>query len=489
MRSIRNSPGAVVLKDHMKDPAVNPPKSLSDILKRMRKSTPELVWSYDRLAQFGQHCDYFFAFTVWNDALYSLNTRDLTLSLDGIGQPGFHDDQIILTRYEKTGAGYEIAEQRDLGFGGDPRVVSDGQRAFALILGTHFSFSRVYLYDFSTDRRLPILVEDPDFEFGKNWQPFLKNGELFVVHQLSPIRILKVDTDTGLATQIAERDLDFKLTASYQPFPLFRGGANAIALGDDIVGLGRTTANRVHHTPFFWSLDDDLHIDILFTELFQIFVELGYGIIDPTSFFIHNDDLYVGLACSERNWAHTQILSDYLLVFPAEDRAPQYPLWSDYLDKRQMVTKNGKPDLRRHLFHCSEMPQTRDFTQRNGGVISDGQAGHMLYGPYAEIEEPGQYAVEFSYLAHSDHEGQIGLFEALIFDGEMLGDSPITACPGKIGTARIEFDISDPANKRLETRVGVNKGVVISAYHIRIWRRDLAAGGDPNHPWADIYWA
>lgn len=314
-----------------------------------------------------------------------------------------------------------MKEQRGLGFGGNPRIVSDGTRAFEFITGTRFSDARMIPYDVSRDRRLTIKVDEPDFHFGKNWQAYLLGDELFAVHQPSPVRILKIDTDTGEARIVSHREVDFKLRGSYEPFPLFRGGSNALSLGKDVVGLGRTTANRVHHLPFFWSPDLDLHIDVVFTELFQPFVELGYGIIDPTSFFIENNDLYIGLACSERNWAHTQIMSDFLLVFPSVGWDCPHGRLSDYLATRQPVLRGGRPDMRRHMFLCPEMPQTRRFENTLGGVISDGEAGHMIYGPYAWFDTPGRYCVEFTYMTMSEQSGQIGVFKAVLTNDQRLG--------------------------------------------------------------------
>ena len=45
--------------------------------------------------------------------------------------------------------------------------------------------------------------------------------------------------------------------------------------------------------------------------------------------------------------------------------------------------------------------------------------------------------------------------------------------------ARVEFDTTGFAGKLLETRVYVEEGVIMNAFHIRTWRRS----GGVRYPW------
>ena len=75
---------------------------------------------------------------------------------------------------------------------------------------------------------MPIEVASPHFAYGKNWQPFLMGDELFIVHELTPFRVLGVDVANGRATIVREVDVSFKLRSLHQSYPMLRGGCNAV---------------------------------------------------------------------------------------------------------------------------------------------------------------------------------------------------------------------------------------------------------------------
>ena len=66
--------------------------------------------------------------------------------------------------------------------------------------------------------------------------------------------------------------------------------------------MGRATSQAYRHHPFFWSIDEDDHLEIMFTEFFSEFYVRGYNVIDPTCMFFDGNDLVFGLACSELDW-------------------------------------------------------------------------------------------------------------------------------------------------------------------------------------------
>lgn len=516
----------------------------------MRNCEPELVIKNDRIAVANEFCDYFFAYAMWNESLYSTNTRYPTKLWTEFNSRNVHNEQVTLTRYDWDEQAWVSAETIDLGQGGDPRITSDGDLAYALIIGSFYSGSKLIVYDFKTGERIPIQMANPMEHIGKNWQPFIRDGELFAVHSLNPFRIVKIDLNRRHAEFVSEHGADFKIHCDYESFTIFRGGANVVVSGDQLLGIGRTTTSRVRHTPFFWTFTHEGQFSFTFCELFQPLLELGYNIIDPTSMFYHNGDLYLALACSERDWVHTQIVSDYLLRFPGIDSSEKVEpekLFSTYLATRYKCRDHFKPDLSRHLFLSDDLFATTEHYQDNfRGRTSTGKSGSLLHGPYAEIKEAGSYTVELAYYVKSgpdmedyskrlvtkkvtqpdetikytyelfDDDSSLtevfsvveqdvisekpaiqtsfGTFDVNILQtwpepsSEIIAATEIVDQGTGMSSIRLKFTIDEIENKLLETRVFVNQDAILTVYGVRIWRDDLAVGGHEDYPWADIFW-
>jgi hypothetical protein len=60
-----------------------------------------------------------------------------------------------------------------------------------------------------------------------------------------------------------------------------------------------------------------------------------------------------------------------------------------------------------------------------------------------------------------------------------LGQVQLPPTHGKMREARAEFDTTGLAGSLLETRVYVEEGVIMNAFHIRTWRRS----GGVGYPW------
>lgn len=513
---------------------------MNSIINHVRNCEPELVVKKDRIAVADEFADYFFAFTMLNESLYSINGRYPTKQWTTNNTRAKHSDQVLLTHYELQGSEWVEGNVTDLGQGGDPRIATDadGKQVFAFIIGSHYTGTRLTVYDFNTGERTPIHMADPDMPVGKNWQPFIRDGELFAVYSLNPFRIVWIDLKQKHAELISEDGIDFNLHASYEPFTIFRGGASAIELDGNLYGVGRTTTSRVRHTPFFWDFSPEGQFGFTFTEVFQPLLDIGYKIIDPTSLFIHDGDLYLGLSCSERDWAHTQIVSDYLLRFPNSDKdekvAPQKQ-FSTYLKSRHKCGDRYTADLGRHMFSSDDMPATAAHKDEYGGRSSIGQPGYLIYGPYIPFKEAGTYTVELSYFIENEdvetrsvvdagHTYEIfedkslksrilkfirrsnsleedevekpvfGTFDVNIHSSKpkprskIVAETDITDQGTGMSTLRLEFEIEDPDDAMLETRVFANEGAIFTVFGVRIWRHELTAGGDPDYPWADFLW-
>jgi hypothetical protein len=335
------------------------------------------------------------------------------------------------------------------------------------------------LYDFRGQRLVPIKLSDPIGAIGKNWQPYLLDGELFAVHEMAPFRVLRIDVESGLARVAEERDVGFNLYSFYEPYPMFRGGSNALAQGSEVIGLGRTTSQRYRHQPFLWHLQSKERLSVEFSSFFHDFNKRGYNIIDPTSIFFQGEDLMVGLCCSERDWAHAQTVTNLLLRFsPGGSSGDRRPL-SAFLASRPPTEEMRRPLLDRHMFFCHELPGAIPSRPEHGGRISTGSAGHLVHGPYLRLEREGRFAAELSYLTRSNGPGaRAGVFEvtacqpdsAQPLNFRTLGCRELGWTEGNVSTARIEFDTTGAVGLLLELRVYVDEGVALNAFHIRTSR-------------------
>jgi hypothetical protein len=120
-----------------------------------------------------------------------------------------------------------------------------------------------------------------------------------------------------------------------------------------------------------------------------------------------------------------------------------------------------------------------------------GEAGHLVYGPYVEIDKEGRYCAELSYLTSGCPGPKAGSFEVTVShpdkrgqqtDFRTLGQVQLPPTHGKMREARVEFDTTGFMGKLLETRVYVEEGVIMNAFHIRT-RRRLAPSGVARHLW------
>jgi hypothetical protein len=452
---------------------------LSEFTQHFKHEHADILLLKEEVARIGSYSNFFYAFCSLNGELYSVHVAYSMLPYYKMNTREFHRDRILLTRYAKKGTGYSIAEQVEIGPGEDPRVVSNGTRAYAVIIANKFSGERTILLDLTTRQLVPLRVNTPDFPYGKNWQPLLIGDELFIVHELVPYRLLRVDVKTGRVDVAREVDVDFKLPCFRSSYPMFRGGSNAICVGDKVFGLGRGTSQRYRHHPFFWSMDAAGHLELTFTNFFDQFYRCGYNIIDPTSLFIDGDDVFFGLCCTERDWAHTQLLTNFLIALrPRREGVTNFGLTEFFAARNNQAGKRG-PNLDRHMFFCIEMPCATASEYQFGGRVSTGRPGHLVHGPYITAPRAGFYAAELSYLTKAAPQKRAGVFDVAVSwpdrDNQPTGlrtlaSVDLEATNGGESQATLLFDTSDLRGGLLEFRVYVDEGVLMNAYHIRTWR-------------------
>jgi hypothetical protein len=225
-------------------------------------------------------------------------------------------------------------------------------------------------------------------------------------------------------------------------------------------------------------MDDSGNLEITFTNFFDSFYRCGYNIIDPTSLFVDGQDIVFGLCCTERDWAHTQLLTNLLIALrPPGERRGQLGL-REFLASRNNQVGKSRPNLDRHMFFCIEMPCATASEYEFGGRVSRGRQGHLVHGPYIAAPAPGVYAAELSYLTKVVPRTRAGVFDVAVSwrdrSGHLTGlrtlaSVDLHATSGEVSQAKVSFDTSELEGGLLEFRVYVEEGVIMNAYHVRTW--------------------
>ena len=153
-------------------------------------------------ARMGAECDYFYAFFIWKGDIYALNVRHTVPSNGWYFRDlrKYHKSGLYLNRFGRSPGGLKKVDQLWIGEGADPRLVSDGTNAYGIITVYRNPGWSATLYDIRRQRLVPIKFSDPSFGTGKNWQPYLLNSELFAVHEMAPLRVLKIDAELRVGT-------------------------------------------------------------------------------------------------------------------------------------------------------------------------------------------------------------------------------------------------------------------------------------------------
>lgn len=167
---------------------------------------------------------------------------------------------------------------------------------------------------------------------GKNWTPFVHNGELHFIFTLVPLRLLKCDhrrgqcswlnhlvpgsnTTSGAADSDSRnarkggvrRKRSAKKKKSKQGgwsdvgVGVLRGGSAArVVSGRYVIGFGHATVSPMLHTPFLYVIDLRDHSTRFnfMSPSSAITPFVGYSILDPTSFWQRGDSVFV--ACTAR---------------------------------------------------------------------------------------------------------------------------------------------------------------------------------------------
>jgi len=469
---------------------------MNDLTQIFTSENAQVIWQQRELSRTNENANFFYAFCRMGDDFYSLHlsrmqapyvtspkhvamSNDLSLL---INQKTFAHD-IYLSRHRLVDGRLETLEKHlvDSAKGGtDPRIASNGQNAWAILYNSAgVDGLGAMLLDLRSLKVMKISFQSGNIKFGKNWQPFIENDQLFAVHELNPFRIIKIDVVTGVAEVIYEAESYVPIFSGYDFYPLVRGGANSIIRGDTLIGLGHATSEAFRHHPFLWTHQKKFGTTITFLDIFYRFTKCGYALIDPTTMFEDEESIYVGLDCHERDRQHEQRMLHILLKFdknPSDKNKGNMSLLK-FLEDEPVTEEFGIPNLKCHRFFCTELRSAVLHEDAKGVRASIGVPGHIVYGPYIKITHDGIFLAELAYLTKNDQKIDCGCFEVVVHksnpDGTINVDSPLylaqsslEATSGVLMKKKLIFDTSGQMGNFLEFRVFASQDAIVSVWDI-----------------------
>ena len=403
----------------------------------------------ESFSNIGEITDCFYSFFLLEHQLYSVHRRHRLFSYEN--WPETEKDvtsQIIYTAYKGKNHSTPVSE-KILHSGNDPRVVSDNEKAFVLSQGCLHSRIAYYLTILPDNTTLKLSL-GKGVQWGKNWQPYLRNGELFVIDSISPFRVNKIDITTGFVSLLKEIPTDFTLAAMHDNYSILRGGSNALVEKKTLYGWGHATTRPYIHIPYVWERNED-QVSVSFLQIHSVFRELGYNIVDPTSFFHWDGEHFaLGVSCSQRDWFHSQWFLNGLLIFKKED----------FFKKR--IPKFSVESTRKSIFfHTTDLDSLIPSSHANGGRTNNGYKGCLVCGPSKEIDISKKWIVELCYSSSNRTGTNVGEFDLLLnIDGEeqQVASRKIYGTLGKTTRVQLSFEnISTIPKALIQTRVFVKK--------------------------------
>ena len=446
---------------------------VSKLIHAMHNQPVKVLWKKSFWAEYNAKFDTFYSFCQLGEKFISLHGEMNIETFHKRREKQSTVAKLYKCEYEISTNGLIQTSKKYIGLGADPRMVSDGKNAYAYVIGYGEAKHPAFLYVEKEETLHPIKADD-NFDWGKNWQPFLKEGRLFFVHELTPYSIYEIDLNTYQLERRHFVNSNLCLPAHFTNHTMFRGGANAIAEDGITYGLGRASAQPYKHLPFIWSSAQNEFPTIQFTDFFNKINDKGFNILDPTSFFKTKENIFIGLACSETCWFHPQNFSNLLLVIDVENKYNNLPSLDSVLASYEDTYIGQRPNLKQHIFHCDRMQHDMAYSYEYG-VKSTSTQGVLVYGPYLTIEEGLHLTVELSYLTMQEEGSKAGVFDICLSKEKENGEVEfinLTACALKatgkeIDKAILFLDTHQFIGYKVEFRVTVEEGYELNAFHIR----------------------
>jgi len=444
---------------------------------------PRVAWMQCSEFQLESRAETFYAFFLLHGRLMSVHRRfNLDLPHNSLSAERYASE-IILSEYTEDGGQITRKMESLLCQGEDPRVVSDGTRAYVLCRpGIHEDSQSAGHYRLVAlpDRVVTGIHLPQEMQAGKNWQPFIQAGRLLVVHGFDPVTLFEIREDGSLG-QMNREVSQFAIPAAHDGYTMVRGGSNGVEEEGVVYGLGHMTVRRYDHRPFFWTLNHKRQIYLHIPPGFLGLREKGFNIVDPTSLFLMNGRVYLGVAASERDWFYPQRFLDMLVEFPLS-AVSELASFS----RSPVAVELDSPE-----WHC--LPASRTIFPEDlchqiqvdvtpGGIRSRGDSGCLIHGPYLPVREPGNFVASLTYSSPCAMEDeQVGSFDISFYlDGESRGEA---ACPmygtnDRPLTLELPFSTDQHVGTLLETRVHASGNAQIEIFNIRIMQsRNPGNGG------------
>jgi hypothetical protein len=408
-----------------------------------------------------ERIDCFYAFFLCNDRLYSVHRRHRLFSYGHWPKEREAKvSEIILSEYEEKHP-QRLKKERSLGEGNDPRVISDGESAYIIVEGAIYAKNRYTLIHFPSMRQTTLRLPEGE-HYGKNWQPILENGELFICNSISPFTLFKVDMQTGQMQRHRQVEIDLDLPALHDRYSILRGGSNALINEQDVIGWGHATTTPYQHIPFVWRYNQN-GVAIHFINLYIPFQKIGYSIVDPVSFFEWDKENYaLSVSCSQRDWFHPQWFLNGIILIPKDQLLKGEPLTMELGDIHNTT-----------VFHANALDCLIDGASIiNGGRTNHAKDGCLVCGPSKEIPLDKQWHVELCYSSPHGKEELVGDFDILLsIDGV---DTHAASCQ-LFGTedysirVPLTFKIGTESSKGLiQTRVFTVEGKELTTYFFEL---------------------
>ncbi|MCG3267700.1 hypothetical protein [Yoonia sp. I 8.24] len=215
----------------------------------------------------------------------------------------------------------------------------------------HGYINRIYVSN--TDKWI-VLIPPKGVNPGKNWAPFVRDEELYFVHEYAPFRVLKarfVSPHDGFLLLDIVAEHAVTTPTSGDGYSQFRGGTNALQIGNKIVGIGHTnewrgsTKESIVHRPFLFVYQPEIRVDYY---AFDFDFPKRFKIIDPTSFYERDGALYLVTCETETVWS----------TVPQNGRSCLYLVDIENILDKDGIGSRGR---RLHGWAHGEAPQKQRF--------------------------------------------------------------------------------------------------------------------------------
>jgi len=419
----------------------------------------ELHQINESYVEIGDIADCFYSFFWVDDTLFSVHRRHRIFSMDRWPKTENENvSQIILTAYKHKDF-RQVEYEECLTTGNDPRAVSDGKSTYIICEGAVYEKDRYKLISFP-DKKIKPLQLGKNTQYGKNWQPYLKEGKLYVVSSIAPFMVYAVNLETAVVSFVEEKAIDFTIKAPHDHYAMLRGGSNAIFTNNSLYGWGHATTDPFTHIPYTWHYQNDV-VNISFLHLHSFFNAKGYSIVDTCSFFEWDKDTFaLSLSCSQREWFHSQWFVNALVLFRKED-----------LFEHTFNPIKGNINQKPMLFHATQLDTLIESTIQIGGRNNQAKQGCLVCGPSKAIDTNVGWKVNLHYASINKSTTRVGKYDLyLTIDGvdKQLAEMSLYGTEGETVKVSLSFDKIIADTVLIQTRVFAKKRKDITAYFFEL---------------------